>query len=144
MRAKMPRMMWDLKMAKDFGVSPENVTVVELYSKPWMSDAGDARVYDTCWDSGNRHALAWSKDVDAEDEVAWREMLEKAEALYAQLKKGEAPLVSSPSFAAGLLAESERIDQKYAARLASWWQRTSAGLGLICGSGGDVVMLNLA
>ena len=138
-----PEMIWDHKMFHDFGVPMANSTNVELFGKPWLY--GDEIRDPDCHKWGTRHRCAYAADVDKDDGDKWDALIAEADDVYAKLQAKElSAATSSPSLAERWSALSRELDEKYAAKLEAWFQKVMGGADVICGAGGDVVIVNLA
>jgi hypothetical protein len=138
-----PEMIWDHKMFHDFGVPLANSTNVELFGKPWLY--GDEIRDPDCHKWGTRHRCAYAADVDKDDGDKWDALIAEADDVYAKLQAKElSAATSSPSLAERWSALSRELDEKYAAKLEAWFQKVMVGADVICGAGGDVVIVNLA
>lgn len=121
------------------GIAKQNVMLVSLFNKPWLFDQdADPGFFDA--------QKPQVSELDPADSKAYFAALQKTHDAYAALVNDE-PVPSLPSgksCGVELGEVSARLNDKYRSALDKWCQEYIAKADVICGQGGDVVMLNFA
>jgi len=130
---------WDVELAETMGFDRANITTIQVLEKPWLFDRpGDDGMY-APQSPGVPH--------EAEEEAEYYEKLARTQEAYDGLKRDPPamPLLSANGLncADELAAVSVRLDTKYHEALKAWADKTFADVDIVCGQGGEVVLLNM-
>mmetsp|Transcript_128598 Transcript_128598/g.274314 ORF Transcript_128598/g.274314 Transcript_128598/m.274314 type:complete len:483 (+) Transcript_128598:42-1490(+) len=142
---------WDQGLQDLMGIAPENITMIQLFEKPWLFNV-EAR------DANHHESKPDVSELDPEDEKAYRAALKLTQDAYDALKEkppktgagqaggGDLPgcPASGESCANELAKISVELNEKYKDALDKWCAIHIDAADIIVGQGGEVVMLNMA
>jgi hypothetical protein len=139
-RANRVTFFWDLELVDLCGLAAQNITKICLYNKPWLfnlpADEGK-------WDEPLVKSTAV---VSAAQKARYFAALASTQVVVDAVRAGHSVATPKPgeSVANELAKISRKLDRTHKAALDAWCERAFDEYDIICGQGGDVVMLNLA
>eukprot|EP00930_Biecheleria_cincta_P013600 TRINITY_DN12040_c0_g1_i6.p1 TRINITY_DN12040_c0_g1~~TRINITY_DN12040_c0_g1_i6.p1 ORF type:complete len:321 (+),score=73.24 TRINITY_DN12040_c0_g1_i6:49-1011(+) len=141
---------WDQGLHDVVGIPQENIKMLQILEKPWL--------FNTPGRIANSHTAQPNvAELDPKDQEAYFAALQLTQDAYDSLKEdppkvgaeaAEGTLPGCPksglSCASELAEISTKLNAKYEAALNKWCEEHIDGVDVICGQGGEVVMLNMA
>jgi hypothetical protein len=142
---------WDNELHAMLGIPKENITMIQILEKPWLFNRPGRK-------ANYQPQEPNVKELDPEDEGRYYAALQLTQVAFKALHDRNPPLVGAGQAGRGLpgcpasgrscaneLAEiSRELNEKYTNAFEKWCQEYIDGADLICGQGGEVVLLNMA